>query len=405
MPRKTLRTLFDYSVFLIAGTLVAFAWANIDLDSYNSFVNAPLFDTAEHLEAGSDQAAEHPESESHGPNTVKGLVNHILMCFFFALAGKEIWEALLPGGHLSSPRKAGMPLLATAGGILGPALLYVAGCAALNEPDLVDGWAVPCATDIAFSFLIARYIFGAGHPAIPFLLLVAVADDAVGLIILATVYSSGGSLMGFLACVVAAVAIGLLLNRQGVKSFWPYLLVPGIISWYGFHIGGVHPALALIPVIPTMPHAKRDIGLFREEEGQRKDTLNAFEHWWQNPVELILGAFGLVNAGVALGSVGAATWLVLGALLIGKPVGITLFAMLGRRCGLALPRGMAVKDVLVIGTAAGVGFTVALFVSGVAFAKMPDAKDAASMGALGSFAGMFLTLIVARLLKIKKTTD
>ncbi len=405
MPRKTLRTLFDYSVFLIAGTLVAFAWANIDLDSYNSFVNAPLFDTAEHLEAGSDQAVEHPESESHGPNTVKGLVNHILMCFFFALAGKEIWEALLPGGHLSSPRKAGMPLLATAGGILGPALLYVAGCAVLNEPDLVDGWAVPCATDIAFSFLIARYIFGAGHPAIPFLLLVAVADDAVGLIILATVYSSGGNLMGFLACIVAAVAIGLLLNRQGVKSFWPYLLVPGIISWYGFHIGGVHPALALIPVIPTMPHAKRDIGLFREEEGQRQDTLNAFEHWWQNPVELILGAFGLVNAGVALESAGAATWLVLGALLIGKPIGITLFALLGRRCGLALPRGMNVKDVLVIGTAAGVGFTVALFVSGVAFANMPDAKDAASMGALGSFAGMFLTVIVARLLKVKKTTN
>ncbi|MFP6700639.1 MAG: Na+/H+ antiporter NhaA, partial [Planctomycetaceae bacterium] len=182
-------------------------------------------------------------------------------------------------------------------------------------------------------------------------------------------------------------------------------LVPGVISWYGFHIGGVHPALALIPVIPTMPHAKRDIGLFREEEGQRLDTLNAFEHWWRNPVELILGAFGLVNAGVALGSAGSATWLVLGALLIGKPVGITLFALLGRRCGLALPREMNVKDVIVIGTGAGVGFTVALFVSGVAFANMPDAKDAASMGALGSFAGMFLTVIVARLLKVKKTTN
>ena len=400
MPRQTLKQLFDYSAFLIAGTVIAFIWANVDFESYNSFVNAPLLAAAEHVEGEAGGAA----GESHGPDTVKGFVNHILMCFFFALAAKEIWESLLPGGHLSSPRKAAMPLVATAGGILGPALFYVVGCLALGESDLIRGWAIPCATDIAFSFLIARYIFGAGHPAIPFLLLVAVADDAVGLIILATVYpEAGGNLGGFLGCLVAAVGVGMLLNRLGVKSFWPYLLVPGIISWYGFHIGGVHPALALIPVIPTMPHAKRDIGLFRDEEGDRKDTLSAFEHWWQNPVELILGAFGLVNAGVALGSVGAATWLVLGGLLIGKPIGITLFAWLGRKCGLALPRGMQVRDVLVIGTAAGVGFTVALFVTGVAFRHMAEAKDAASMGALGSFAGMILTVLAARLLKVKKT--
>ena len=403
MPRQTLKQLFDYSAFLIAGTVIAFVWANIDSESYNSFVNAPLLAAGEEVETAGGEAGGHA-GESHGPNTVKGFINHILMCFFFALAAKEIWESLLPGGHLSSPRKAAMPLVATAGGILGPALLYVAGCVALGESELVRGWAIPCATDIAFSFLIARYIFGAGHAAIPFLLLVAVADDAVGLIILATVYpESGGNLWGFLGCLVAAVGIGMLLNRLGVKSFWPYLLVPGLISWYGFHIGGVHPALALIPVIPTMPHAKKDIGLFSDEEADRKDTLSAFEHWWQNPVELILGAFGLVNAGVALGSVGAATWLVLGGLLIGKPIGITLFAWLGHKCGLSMPQGMQVRDVLVVGTAAGVGFTVALFVTGVAFRHMPAAKDAASMGALGSFAGMILTVIVARLMKVKKT--
>ena len=402
MPRHSLKQLFDYSAFLIAGTAIAFIWANVDLESYDSFVNATLFSAAEHVEGGDGEAA----AGSHGPSSVKDFVNHILMCFFFALATKEIWESLLPGGHLSTPRKAAMPLVATAGGIFGPALLFYAGCVAFERPELVRGWAIPCATDIAFSYLIARYVFGIGHPAIPFLLLVAVADDAVGLIILATVYpDEGGSVGIFLGCLAAAIGVGLLMSRLGVRSFWPYLLVPGVISWYGFHSGGVHPALALVPVIPTMPHAKRDIGLFHEKEGDRKDTLSAFEHWWQNPVELILGAFGLVNAGVAVRSVGIATWLVLGGLLIGKPVGIMLFALLGRLCGLSLPRGMKIRDVLVVGTAAGVGFTVALFVTGVAFKGMSDAEDAASMGALGSFAGMVLTLVVARALKVEKTKD
>ena len=185
----------------IAGTAIAFIWANVDLESYDSFVNATLFSAAEHVEGGDGEAA----AGSHGPSSVKDFVNHILMCFFFALATKEIWESLLPGGHLSTPRKAAMPLVATAGGIFGPALLFYAGCVAFERPELVRGWAIPCATDIAFSYLIARYVFGIGHPAIPFLLLVAVADDAVGLIILATVYpDEGGSVGIFLGCLAAA---------------------------------------------------------------------------------------------------------------------------------------------------------------------------------------------------------
>ena len=413
MKQHPLKQLFDYSAFLIIGTIVAFLWANVDADSYTSFVDTSLFAVAEHVETGDGEPAH--KSVPHTPHTIKQIVNDILMCFFFALAAKEIWESLLPGGHLSTPRKAAMPLVATVGGMIGPALIYYAGCQIWDRPDLVRGWAVPCATAIAFSYLIARFVFGTGHPAIPFLLLVAVADDAGGLVILATVYANdGGNLVLFFACVATAVGLGFVLNRLGVKSFWPYLVVPGLLSWYGFHVGGLHPALALVPVIPTLPHAKRDIGLFREEEADRKDTLNAFEHWWQNPVELILGAFGLVNAGVPLGSVGVPTGLVLAGLLIGKPIGITLFALFGQGCGLKLPKGMIVRDVVVVGTAAGIGFTVALFVTGVAFNEelltgtardlMLEAKNAASMGALASFAGMILTVVVARVLRVKKTT-
>ena len=96
---------------------------------------------------------------------------------------------MLPGGALSNPRKAATPLLATFGGIAGPALFYLGGCVLTGQTAVFgDGWAVPCATDIAFSYLVARVIFGVGHPAIAFLLLLAIADDAAGLIILAVAY-------------------------------------------------------------------------------------------------------------------------------------------------------------------------------------------------------------------------
>ena len=88
------------------------------------------------------------------------------MALFFAIAGKEVWESILPGGALSNPKKAATPLLATAGGVLGPAAVYLTGCVVLGQMNtLGDGWAVPCATDIAFSYLVARIIFGTGSPA------------------------------------------------------------------------------------------------------------------------------------------------------------------------------------------------------------------------------------------------
>ncbi len=113
------------------------------------------------------------------------------MVFFFALATKEIVEATLPGGPLASPRQAGVPLLAAVGGMAVPAAIYVLQATFDGRPDLMRGWAIPCATDIAFSYLVARVIFPKAHPAIPFLLLLAIADDALGLILLAVFYPSG----------------------------------------------------------------------------------------------------------------------------------------------------------------------------------------------------------------------
>ena len=155
------------------------------------------------MSAGSwDSATRRPERSGRRHHergtcdlTVAFLVNDILMALFFALAAKEVWEAMLPGGALSNPRRAATPLLATVGGLIGPALLYILGAVLVGqsgwfgqEGDLARGWAVPCATDIAFSYLVARAIFGVGHPAIAFLLLLAIADDAAGLAILAIAY-------------------------------------------------------------------------------------------------------------------------------------------------------------------------------------------------------------------------
>ena len=141
-------------------------------------------------------------------------VNDVGMVFFFALAVKEIIEATLPGGPLESPREALVPILAAAGGMIGPAGLYVIQVTAMGRPELMPGWAIPCATDIAFSYLTARFIFPRNHPAIPFLLLRAIADDALGLILLALFYPAAQvSLLTFAALMIPALGITIWLKR------------------------------------------------------------------------------------------------------------------------------------------------------------------------------------------------
>ena len=141
--RGTLKFLLDNSVFLIAGALAALVWVNLDKEAYHHVMDMAFAGEGDHAV------------------TPHFIINDILMAFFFAIAGKEVWEALLPGGPLSNMRKAATPLIATLGGMVGPAGLYLLGCHWTgNMESLGDGWAVPMATDIAFSYLVARLIFG-----------------------------------------------------------------------------------------------------------------------------------------------------------------------------------------------------------------------------------------------------
>jgi NhaA family Na+:H+ antiporter len=345
------------------------------------------------------------------------------MAFFFAIAAKEVWEAvILKNGSLRG-KKAATPLFATAGGMFGPIAVYL-GLAVLLGSDtysaLANGWAIPTATDIAFSYLIGRMVFGAGHPAVRFLLLLAIADDAAGLIILAIFYPSGDLAPEWLLLsLVAAAGVFFLFNwlprylDQGdqlrpcssfmrrVFSFWPYLAA-ACLSWYGFMQSGLHPALGLLPIVPTIPHADRAFGIFSEAEQYLTDLLNKIEHALKYPVEIVLFFFGLLNAGVELGAIGDATWLVLAGLLIGKPAGIFLFGYIAAKpMGLGIPQGMRMSDLIVIGFVAAIGFTVSLFVASVAF-EPGTVQDAAKMGALFSFFAAVVAIIAGKLLRVEK---
>src|SRR5438105_2111424 len=177
--RRAGRFAVDHSLVLPAGVAIALVWANTSAASYTSFARALDFP-----------------------------VNDIGMVFFFALATKEVVEATAPGGALHTWRRAALPVAAAAGGMIGPALVYTGTVVAAHEGMLLRGWAIPCATDIAFSYLVAKAVFRQ-HPAIPFLLLLAIADDALGLAVLAVFYPAGdlhllvGSLLMAAAIVVS----------------------------------------------------------------------------------------------------------------------------------------------------------------------------------------------------------
>ncbi len=405
----------NYSLLLIAGALIALIWANISPESYHHFIHWAI---AEDFLIG--------DAEAEGGRVVRTLtlhflVNDVFMAFFFAIAAKEVWEAvILENGSLRG-KKAMTPLIATAGGMLGPVIVYLGLAAALGIFETVHrGWAIPTATDIAFSYLVGRMVFGAGHPAIRFLLLLAIADDAGGLIILAIFYPTGDlAPLWLLLSLGAAIAVFVLFNwlprrldrgnqlrpnstwvRQKL-AFWPYL-VAGCLSWFGFQEAGIHPALGLLPIVPTIPHADRAFGIFAEAEAYLTDLLNWIEHRLKYPVEIILFFFGLMNAGVEFSAISAPTWLVLLGLVIGKPVGIFIMGWIAAKpMRLGLPDGMNMRDLVVVGCVAAIGFTVALFVASVAFPAGP-VQDAAKMGALMSFGAAAIAIVAGLVMRVEK---
>ena len=408
-------------------------FANVDIHAYEDMVDYRILGDSAKIFGN--------------PVTVHFLINEIFMVFFFGIATKEITESVLPGGALNPIPKAINPLMGTLGGILGPAglfflLAWVFYGGSSDLSTVANGWGIPTATDIALAWLVARIIFGAGHPAVNFLLLLAVADDAIGLGIIAVFYPDPNHPVApsWLLLVVAGMAVAYVMRRFDVHQWIIYILIAGGLSWVGLVKSSIEPALALVVIVPFLPGPKANHGLFEEDEHEFEHThpsgseavlaqdaptetaptetareeeeelhhrhapLDAFEHQLKLPVDFGLFFFAFANAGVAFASITQVTFIVLISLIAGKTVGITLFSWVGARLGFPLPEGMGSKHLLVAAMIAGLGLTVALFVAGKAYDD-PAFQDPAKMGAVLSAGAAIVAFIFGRLLRVKDGGD
>ncbi|MCQ4635506.1 Na+/H+ antiporter NhaA [Anaerovorax odorimutans] len=373
----------EFSIPLILGVVCAMAGANLFPNMYHHVIHAPFFGETISLH---------------------WLVNDIFMVFFFAIAGVEIVNSLSKGGSLNPLKKAVAPLMATAGGVIFPAAVFLIINWVAGDSSYTNGWGICTATDIALAWLVARLIFGTLHPAVNFLLLLAVADDAVGLAIIAVFYPEPGSTVQpvWLLLVLAAMILAWGLRKLRVRYFEPYILLCGSVSWMGMYHAGVHPALALVFIIPFLPRTGKSIPQ-NDEHGPDhtygKSALHTFEHRIGAAVDYGLFFFGFTNAGVELGSLSSLSLIIFLAFLIGKSGGVLLFSWLAVKFKASLPEGMNFKDVAAVGFISGIGLTVALFVSENAFTDS-RLTDAAKMGALLSLLTAVPATIAARIFKI-----
>ncbi len=397
-------------IILLLAAALALIWANSSYaDSYHA-----LWHTQLTLELGSWRFSQ----------DLHFVVNDILMTLFFLVVGMEIRREIHDGA-LSDWRSAMLPVCAALAAITLPALIY----AAMNpEPTLLQGWAIPTATDIAFAVgvlaLLGRSLPGSLRV---FLLALAIIDDLVAILIIAFFYSGGLDYSAFLIAGLGVAAV-LGLQKLGIGSAWAYVL-PGAILWFGMLKTGAHPTLAgvvlgMMSPVRSLPlpgtahamtmelaqklgqqkdphdvlHTLRNLQLAQREMLAPVDRIPALLHPWV--AFTIMPIFALANAGVSMGgldlSAASSQSTLLGvaiALIVGKPLGVLLGTWLPVRLGLCtLPAGMDWAGVTLIGMLAGIGFTMSIFVANLAFSQA-ELLDAAKLGVLcGSLVSAVLGL-------------
>ena len=386
--RDIIEIVQEYSLPLIAGVFLGLISANLDHTFHERVVDyhflgkdAYLFDK---------------------PVTIHLLINEMFMVLFFGIAAKEITDAALPGGVLNPIRRAINPLLGTLGGVFGPVMvfflltwLFYGGSQDFSA--VANGWGIATATDIALAWLVARVIFGQFHPAVSFLLFLAVVDDAIGLGIIAVFYPDPELPVEPVWLLLTLAGMGAALGLRLLKvRFWPlYILVGGALSWVGLAKSAIEPALALVVIVPFLPsdapateHAaqgrpdgEHEAETAHPEPGaheaaHRESPLESFEHRLKLPVDLGLFFFAFANAGVTFGAINQVTFIILLSLILGKTFGISGFSLLARQLGFPLPAGMGVRHLIVTGLIGGIGLTVALFVAGKAYSGPPFQEPA-----------------------------
>lgn len=364
---RMLRFIADRYLVLPVGAIAALAWANSRPESYFRFAH-----------------------------TLSFAVNNVGMALFFALITKEVVEATAPGGALCTWRRVLLALVAAAGGMLGSVVVYLAYLHGADESSLLArGWPIACATDIAFSYFVARSI--CRRAAVPFLLLMGIAGNALGMVMLEVRHPVADAHAGGVALIAVAIWIAVVLRSCDVRSFWPYVLVCGTVSWWGLFRSGLHPALALVPIVPFLTRATRDRGLFVEAPPRARDALSQFERASKYPVQVVLLFFTLVNAGVMIRGFGTGTWAILIAALAGKPLGVLVAMTIAVASGLRLPHGVGWRDMVVVAFASSIGLTFALFFATATFPVGPVLGEA-KLGALLTACASLLTVAAARLL-------
>jgi NhaA family Na+:H+ antiporter len=360
----------EYLLLLPIGAAIALAWANIA-----------------------------PESYFRTTLAIEFWVNEVAMVLFFGLIMKELAEATVPGGVLHPWRRALLPLVASVGLTLLPLLVFSLIVPLFDEPRVVEGWPVVFATDLAVGYVFARLIFGR-HAVIPFFLLLAICANALGVVALAMAApASDMHLLTFAVLMAVALAVVLVLRRSRVRTFWPYILVGGTLSWCALFFGGFEPALALIPIVPFLPHAQRDPGFFVDASPEANDALSRFELWCRHPAQGALFLFGFVNGGFQLSALYWGTFSLPIAVFAAKPAGLLLGTGVARAARLHLPRTVGSRDLIVLGFIATIGFTVALFFATAAVAPGPTLSEI-KMGALVSVGGGLLAVLAAALLRV-----
>ena len=338
-------------------------------------------------------------------HTVEFWINDGLMTIFFFVVGLEIKQELVVG-ELRDPRKAALPVIAAVGGMVVPALLFLSVNA--GGPG-ARGWGIPMATDIAFAVgVLALLNKRVPSPLRLFLLTLAIVDDVGGIIVIAVVYSTGVK-VGFLAAAAAGIGLVALLKRLNVPWISAYVVV-GVGVWYCTLRAGIHPTIAgavmglLAPAVPLKGHVQvpeftqgrasidRRISESLAASRFARDSIptTAYLGDMLHPVSsfVIVPLFALANAGVPLGGAAGSLLtdpvslgIILG-LVVGKPLGIFAATEVAIRSKLAdLPEGVTRRHIVAVGAVAGIGFTVALFVTALAY-KGHDKIDAAKLGVL-----------------------
>ncbi len=320
-------------------------------------------------------------------------INDGLMALFFLLVGLEIKREILQGA-LSSPAKAMLPGIAALGGMAAPALVY---CAFAQEaPGTLQGWAIPAATDIAFAVGVLALLGSRVPPSLRvFLLALAIMDDLGAILIIAVFYSHG--LAPLALGLAAAAGLGLYgLNRAGVRSLPPYLLL-GLLLWVCVLKSGIHATLAGVVLAFAIPlRGDADPHGQKREEGEA--PLLRLEHALQPWVALaIMPVFALANAGVPLAGITPDSLLApvpLGialGLFVGKQAGVFLAVWLAVRTGLAsLPAEASWTQIYGVALLTGIGFTMSLFIGTLAFPD-PDHAVAVRLGVLAGSLASALT--------------